>query len=45
MRSRNTLPKIVCVVMKTKASFEIRTYIKGHIYLNISGSQTYYELY
>ena len=31
--------------MKTQASFEIRADIKGHINLNISGSQTYNELW
>ena len=44
MRSRNTLAKKVYLV-KTQASFEIRTYIKGRINLNISGLQTYNELY
>ena len=44
MRSRNTLAKIVCL-MKTQASFEIRTYIKGRMYLIISGSHIYNGLY
>ena len=30
--------------MKTQGSFEIRTYIKGRVNLNISGSQTYNAL-
>ena len=30
--------------MKTQKSFEIMTYIKGHVYLNMYGVQTYNEL-
>ena len=31
-------------LMKTPASFEIRTHIIGHVHLNFSGSQTYNTL-
>ena len=43
MRSYNSLAKNA--FNESSKSFEIKTYIKGRVNVNISGSQTYNELY